>query len=120
MPNDDGQGASKPAAKKEDVVLMHSRTDDGEGVRVLRARDGKLETGEVRALKEGVPVSGEVVTLTQRKEHPALWDVDVHCRTKPTRSHAGPARVSSRAYRDNWDVIFKERAAGQEDDKLLN
>lgn len=96
---------------------MHSRTDDGQGIRVLRAREGRVEAGELRAMKEGAPISGEVVSLKQRQEHPLLWDVDVQYRPR-TNSHAGPARVSSRAYRDNWDSIFKPCSA--EDEPVAN
>ena len=30
-----------------DVVLAHAPTEDGEGTRVVRARPGRLEAGEV-------------------------------------------------------------------------
>ncbi len=102
-----------PSAKSDekapaDVVLMHGRTEDGEGIRVLRAREGKVEAGELRTMKQGVPLaSGEVVCLTQRAEHPLLWDVKVQCRVEAGKGHGGPARVASRAYRRNWDNIFK-------------
>lgn len=122
MADESDQGAKKPdAPKKDDVLLMHSRTEDGKGIRVLRAREGKVEAGEVRALESGVPIRGEVVSLTQRKDNPALWDVDVHCRVTPSRAHAGPARVSTRAYRDNWDAIFKApEDEATDEEKLLN
>ena len=103
-----------PSAKNDeiapapaDVVLMHGRTEDGEGIRVLRAREGKVEAGELRAMKQGVPLaSGEVVCLSQRAEHPLLWDVKVQCRVETGKGHGGPARVATRAYRRNWDSIF--------------
>jgi hypothetical protein len=100
-----------------DVVLLHSPTADGEGVRVLRAREGRLEAGEVRPVKEGQPlVSGELVTLTPREEAPALCDVKVQF-AAPTREaaanpapaalpHKGPALVNSQDYRERWDAIF--------------
>ena len=35
-----------------DVVLLHSRTEDGQGIRALRARARQLELAEIRPLKE--------------------------------------------------------------------
>jgi hypothetical protein len=107
-----------------DVVLLHSPTPDGEGVRVLRAREGRLEAGEVRPVKEGQPlVSGEVVTLTPRAESPALCDVKVQyaapkreeAAASPALPHKGPALVNSRDYRERWDAIF-----GAEKARTLN
>lgn len=128
MASDNDKGAKKPDAEKpdagdKDVVLMHSRTEDGEGIRVIRSREGRIEAGELRALKEGVPISGEVVSLAQRNDQPLLWDVKVQCRVESPHSHAGPARVSSRAYRKNWDGIFKTSASlveATEDESLPN
>jgi len=69
----------KDESKPQDVVLLHSPTEDGEGIRVLRARQQHdesaraneeaacvVEVGEVRPLKEGKPISGEVVRLKPR------------------------------------------------------
>jgi hypothetical protein len=112
-----------------DVVLLAGATDDGEGARVLRARSGRIEAGEVRPLREGRPLAagGEVVRLSPRKEAPALFDVrvehvvesapsasdttDVHAAKPPTRSK--PAQVATPAYRDSWERTFGTR-------KLLN
>lgn len=102
-----------------DVVLLHSPTPDGEGVRVLRAREGRIEAGEVRPMKEGQPLhAGELVTLTPRNETPALCDVKVQYKApnaatttassdaSAALSHKGPALVNSSAYRDRWEEIF--------------
>jgi hypothetical protein len=98
-----------------DVVLLHSPTPDGEGVRVLRAREGRLEAGEVRPMKEGQPIqSGELVTLTPRSESPAVCDVKVQYKAptsapeKPAAAltHKGPALVNSSEYRARWEDIF--------------
>jgi hypothetical protein len=100
-----------------DVVLMHGPTDDGEGARVLRARPGRLDSGEVRPMREGRPLAtgGEVVRLEQRPDAPSLFDVQVEC-TVPgaapaprAESHGGPAQVATPAYRDNWDFTFGAR-----------
>ena len=109
----------EPAATSEgsDVVLLHSPTEDGEGTRVLRAREGRLEVGEVRPLREGRPITGaEVVSLSPRPDAPRVCDVKVHMKT-PTLAetapkslaHKGPARVTSGAYREGWDALFGAR-----------
>lgn len=98
----------------KDMVLLHSPTEDGEGIRAIRAKDDKVDLAELRPLKEGQDVShSEVVRLTPHKELPALCDVDVMYSPNESESHqstatdhAGPPRVASRAYRKNWDTIF--------------
>jgi hypothetical protein len=101
------EGETSP---RRDVVLLGPRTADGEGVHVLRARDERLEAGELRNLVEGRPITGEVVKLSPRAENPRVCDVVERFETAaPTRSK-GPAQVATRAYRDNWDEIFAKRA----------
>lgn len=89
--------------KGEDVVLVHSPTDDGRGWRVLRKREERLEVGTIQPVEEGKPLHGELVALKPREGTP-LFDVEVQY--APPRAHAGPARVSSEAYRSGWDAIF--------------
>jgi hypothetical protein len=104
-----------------DVVMPHGKTEDGEGARVLRARPGRLEAGEVRPLRDGKPMlgRGEIVSLSRRKDAPALYDVKVeHVVDAPQRAEAetqtqtqkkstpGPAQVATRAYRESWERIF--------------
>jgi len=105
-------------AKKDggefDVVVMHGATDDGEGARVLRARPGRIESGEVRPMHEGRPLAGggEVVRLERRKDLPALYDVRVECKVPSTTTTPeaprgdGPPQVATRAYRDSWERTF--------------
>jgi len=93
-----------------DVVLLHSPTDDGSGVRVLRARHGNVEMGEVRPVTCGKPItSGEVVTLRPREGAPRVCDVEVQYEAKPAATlpaKTGPAQVATEAYRDNWETTF--------------
>lgn len=120
-----------PAAKpKNDVVLLGPPTADGNGVHVLRARDERLEAGELRAVAEGKPLAGELVTLEPRKDDPRVCDVKESFRLPPgavaaspsvdsgrassaTRPGAlpkkGPAQVANDAYRENWDEIFGKK-----------
>jgi hypothetical protein len=96
-------------AKPTDVVFLQGPTDDGQGVRVVRAREDRLETGEVRPLKEGQPlVGGEVVQLAPRDGAPRLCDVRVLARLGEAegRSDGKPAQVATSAYRESWDRIF--------------
>jgi hypothetical protein len=102
-----------PAAEtkaSEDVLFLHSRTEDGEGARVVRARNGRLEAGEVRPLAEGKPIHGEVVSLTPRADQPWLCDVKVTMDARAAASREKPAQVASSAYRESWDRIFGEKA----------
>jgi hypothetical protein len=106
-------GAAAPVAPPQDVVILGPPTADGAGVHVLRAREEKVEVGELRALEEGRPIHGEVVTLSPRKDNPRVCDVKDSYRAPglaPTPvmalTHKGPAKVATEAYRDGWDEIF--------------
>lgn len=107
---------SEPPADADDVVVVRGPTQDGEGVEVLRARKGAVETGELRSVRPGSPVQGlEVVRLIAREGSPLIWNVRVEydgrdCAAQQgqaaVREGHGPAKVSSRAYRDGWDAVF--------------
>ena len=94
-----------------DVVMMHGTTPDGAGAKVLRARPGRLDAGEVRPLKDGQPITaGEVVRLERRQDAPALYDVKVEHEVKAAaRTQVGPAQVATEAYRESWERIFGGR-----------
>jgi hypothetical protein len=98
-------------------VLIHGSTEDSRGVRALRSRPGRLELTELRPLREGCDVgSTEVVRLRSRRESPLLWDVDVEWDPRSDGGHAGPARVSSAAYRRNWEQVFGQRRPRSRDE----
>lgn len=101
--------AKEPAAPSKDVVLLGPPTADGNGVHVLRARNERLEAGELRALREGQPITGEVVSLEPRQDEPRICDVR-EAWSPPqgavVGSHKGPAQVATSAYRAGWDEIF--------------
>jgi hypothetical protein len=98
-----------------DLALIHGRTPDGEGLRVIRKRRERIELAHVRPLEQGVPITGEVVTLKPRPEFPLLCDVTTELEAPPpadtaTRpAHNGPAQVATDRYRENWDRIWKRR-----------
>lgn len=121
---------SSDSGRKDDVVLLHSPTENGDGVRVIRKREDTIELGELRPMREGQPIHGEVVRLTQREEHSLLFDCEVMVprpapkekppqqaerKAPPQLSHKGPARVTSDAYRGGWDAIFGKKSPGPND-----
>jgi hypothetical protein len=125
---------SDESDRDEDVVLLHSPTESGDGIHVVRKRKDTIEVGELRPMKEGQPIHGEVVRLTQRSENENLFDCEVMV-PSPTRKapelpaapaasaapktpapeeptgvqHKGPPRVATDAYRGGWDAIFGKR-----------
>lgn len=105
--------ATKPAKATDDVALVHGRTADGKGLKVLRKQGDTLSLGEVRPLKEGKPIQGEVVQLKPREDMPLLCDVEVQhaARHSAKARPAGPARVASTSYRSGWDGIWGKRRA---------
>lgn len=120
---DENKAASDTAPR--DVALIHGVTPDGEGLQILRARDNRLELGAIRPLREGVPITGEVVTLRPRPDQPALCDVEVHVKAAPQAAandrqeppRSGPAQVATDEYRSNWDTIWGRAPS---DSKLVN
>jgi hypothetical protein len=120
-------GSSGPP--KEDVVLLHSPTESGEGIRVIRKREDTIELGELRPMREGQPIHGDVVRLTPREGHAMLYNCEVMVPAQKPRAlepeakakeleagalHKGPARVTTEAYRGGWDAIFGKRPGSNE------
>jgi len=100
---EDPNGLEAPS----DVLLLAGPTEDGEGFRVLRARDERLEMGEVRPLKDGKPLgAGEIVKLAPRAASPRVCDVEVLARIGPEPRGGGPPQVATAAYRESWERIF--------------
>jgi hypothetical protein len=104
-----------------DIALIHGVTPDG-GFQILRARENRLELGAVRPLREGVPITGEVVKLRPRENCPILCDVEVQLAAKElpkdrqvpaleANARSGPAQVATDQYRKNWDAIWSSSPA---------
>ena len=80
-------------------------------MRVVRLRDESVSAGEVRPMQEGKPLAegAEIVRLKARPgcEVPA-FDVEriYKQESAPARTGKGPAKVSTSAYRSNWETIF--------------
>lgn len=100
----------EPKPKPKDIAILHGPTEDGEGARLLRLKDGEVWSGEVRPAREGQSVSNqELVRL--RPLHPQLPICEVEVLHAPApapepRPNSGPARVSNQRYRQNWNAIF--------------
>lgn len=114
MSYDDQPGDPEPQGPPQDVALVHGLTAEGD-LRVLRKRAERVELGAVRPLREGIPIQGEVVRLTPRKEFPLLCDVE-SVFVPPNRPadvpalRKGPVQVASEDYRKNWDVIWSQHS----------
>ena len=115
-----GEGVAEVSlalSKDSDVALIAGPTSDGKGVTVLRAKQGRLEAGEVRPLQAGKPIVGEVVSLKPRTAMPLVCDVETHVRSAlPARTapasaapRSGPPQVASDTYRENWELIYKKK-----------
>ncbi len=108
---DDGAGSSsRPSG---DVAILGGPTERGDGVQILRLREGHVEVGELRAAPEGKPILGESVRLHPRADEPRICDVEVIApspipRAKDTAGERGkgPAKVATPAYRSGWDAVF--------------
>lgn len=118
MAEDDDKPAKRHGeGGTRDVVLLGPPTADGDGVHVIRARDTQIETGELRNVVEGRPLTGELVTLQPRKDNPRVCDVTDSFKAAPAPEGAsqhpprgkGPAQVATQAYRDNWEEVFAAR-----------
>ena len=107
------EDAGKPPS---DVVLIGPPTPDGAGVHVLRAREQRLEAGELRNLEPGRPITGEILTLSPRKDNPKVCDVTdsyIPPKTLAVPLTKGPAQVATKAYRDHWEDVFADRPPDQ-------
>src|SRR5438067_60537 len=88
--------AERDKAGGQDVALLYAPTEDGKGARVVRARDGALETGEMRPVRDGQPISqGELVRLSPRPDAPCVCDVEVLHATTPAPTESPAAAADS-------------------------
>jgi hypothetical protein len=122
-----GTNISKPEAPPSppasgDIALVVAK--DADGVHILRRRseEAPIEAGLLRPMREGKPISGEVVSLTQRQDLPMFYDVKSEFAGPAVSSGSddrppgdGPAQVASDAYRKGWDAVW-----GRRRDRTLN
>ncbi|MGZ3423235.1 MAG: hypothetical protein ACXWUG_25255 [Polyangiales bacterium] len=93
-------------AKKDRAFIVGEMADKQVAVLRQRGEGAPVEAGLVRPMKEGEPITGELVTLKPTSEDARLCDVEVHHDARPKKDHAGPSRVSTDEYRSGWDQIF--------------
>ena len=95
---------------------------DVDGVHILRRRsqESPVELGLLKPMREGQPISGEVITLKQRQDVPIFYDVRSEFggptpQEQPQEPHEpkepgdGPAQVATDAYRKGWDAVWGRR-----------
>ena len=85
----------------------------GKGFGCSCKKGDALSVGEMRPLKEGQPVSGDIVSLKPREDHPALFDVHTEYAAEP-QLPAGPTRVSTDRYRHGWESLWGRRPTSAE------
>ncbi len=100
-----------------DRALILGRVD-ADGVAILRKRDAvaEVEAGVVRPLRQGQPITGEVLRLTPTADEPRLCDVKVELPAPTQPARHGPPKVATTAYRDGWDAIFGVPAGARDRD----
>jgi hypothetical protein len=89
-----------------DVMYVHGPTESGDGLHVLRQRADRIEVGQIRGLREGAPIHGEVVRLRPRADGERLFDVEVLLEQPRRQERGGPPQIATNAYRHNWDAVF--------------
>ncbi|MCB9625372.1 MAG: hypothetical protein H6723_18810 [Sandaracinus sp.] len=98
-----------PAAKTDDVVLVHGRSEDG-ALQVIRKKGEELSAGELRPVEEGKPIRGNLLKLKPRPEMPLLADVEEEIAVSaPGASDgalSGPPQVATDSYRKGWDGLW--------------
>jgi hypothetical protein len=120
-----------PDPPARELVLVGGRNHESGGYRVLRQRADTVEVGELRAMREGQPITGDVVRLHPTEQHARIFECEtLHSASEAAdpealreaqpaaeasanaRAHPGPARIATNAYRRNWDQIFGALAEG--------
>jgi hypothetical protein len=107
------QDANPTAPPSGDIAMVFGK--DANGVHILRRRseEAPIEAGLLRPMREGRPIQGEVVSLTQRQDLPMIYDVrsefGAPTETDDRQTGDGPAQVASDAYRKGWDAVWGRR-----------
>lgn len=104
-------------APRDRAVVLGPVDDKSFAILRQRTEDAPLEAGVVRPMREGEPIHGELVSLSRPEASSPVLDVKVHYDGRPkaramdTASmalpHKGPARVTSEAFREGWDAVFR-------------
>jgi hypothetical protein len=91
--------------KPDLLVPLTPANEDGEQLAVRKDSEGNIQLGTIGPVRAGQPIPdhAEIIDITHREGH--VYEV----------TKAGPAKVNSKAYRNNWEGIF-----GKKTDNLLN
>jgi len=114
---------AKPPRAPKDIAILNGPTDDGQGARVVRIREGEVSAGEIRPVREGESINqSEVVRLKPLDREQRVCEVEVlhepggenadKPKGKAPRQRSqtpGPVRVSNPTYRKNWSAIFESK-----------
>jgi hypothetical protein len=103
-----------------DVALVFGKDERGLHILRRRSEDAPVEAGVMEPLAEGRPITGEVVSLKQRKDMPFLFDVKTVLEGQESvdagdSEAAGPSRVATDSYRKGWDAIWGKRRTSSRD-----
>jgi hypothetical protein len=131
----------QPPQRPKDIAILSGPTEDGQGARVVRIREGgDVSAGEIRPVRDGEPINqAELVRLHPLDPNKRVCAVEVlhapnakqpSSDTQSDRSKqqaqpegkrsAGPVRVSNAKYRQNWSVIFGSGDTSSDGDWSLN
>jgi hypothetical protein len=92
----------------DDVPILVAPADEHGHSQVMCLYDDCVEMGELRPLKDGVPImGGEPVMVSGSGPRRTMQFLG----EKPPRK--GPAKVNSPAFQAGWDNIFGKKEVGQ-------
>lgn len=119
-------GAESVTEAPRDLVFVQGQTEQGLAIVRLKTEvpgAPTLEVAELRPIRQGQPIHGEVLKLLPRPEDPRLFEAEVVVPSHSTAAaasatttsmsalpHKGPARVTTEAFRANWEGIFGGRS----------
>jgi hypothetical protein len=101
--------------KSKDLINIGPAVGERDHLFVRHTPSCELQAGILHVTKEGEPIP-EGTTLIQLKKHEgSMYEVE-ELYSRPSTSldaPSKPAKVTSNAYRSNWDNIFGNKAVGQ-------
>lgn len=93
-----------------DRVRPILETSDGRVV-ALRCNNGVKEVLTLKRAQEGKPAHHELVSLSKVSGSDVEYDMTSIYKPVGDGRGAGPAKVTSNAYREGWDAVFGAKRA---------